>query len=118
MNKTIKVVIIIVIGLFAITAASYGEGIYSNQTGSTATNSSYAGGLYGNSAAGTGESSSGGLFRSGSTPDDPTRPGNGGGIGQESPLFGGMYFLLVCTVFYGIIKYFGEKSKKFGGFDI
>jgi hypothetical protein len=107
--------IVIVIILFVVTTTGYG-GIYTAQT-----HSGHAGGLYKSAATDSDfeEHPAGGLFRSGSSPDDPgTRPGNGGAIGQDAPLRSGMYFLLVCAVFYGVIKYLGSKSKKFGGFDI
>jgi len=51
----------------------------------------------------------GGLFRDSSNPDG--RPGEGDGIGQETPLDNGLNVLIACSVIYGVVTFSRMKLK-------
>lgn len=60
----------------------------------------------------------GGFFRAdpNTDPADPTgggqRPGDGSGIGQNSPLHDGLHVLIACCVVFILVKFYNEKRKK------
>jgi len=106
-----KVIVTILIFVFAATAVSY-AGIYKSQA---AENERYSGGIYSNpSVDSEGKDSGYGLFRS-SAPGPGNRPGNGGGIGQEgtdAPLGDGIIVLVVCSAILIIVKVIVKKFKR------
>jgi hypothetical protein len=104
-----KILITVTILLLIASAISYAGVFKQPESGTAGTNSS----LFENtvSTVETTPANSGGFFRSGN-PDDPGgRPGDGGGIGQDTPLNDGLFVLVTCCIFYGtVILYRGKKE--------
>ena len=102
-----KTLIAITIFLFAATVISY-AGIYKEQSNNPSSSSIYGSN---NSTENNDSGNSGGLFRN-STADDPGgRPGNGGGIGQESPVGDGLPILILCSLILFVVKYRNNKKR-------
>ena len=107
-----KIFITVVIILFTSTVISY-TGIFKEPTVENSSNNS--GADYESVVSNSEETSAedyGGFFRS-STADNPGgRPGNGGGIGQEAPLGGGLPVVVSCCFVLALVKSFKGKRKK------
>jgi hypothetical protein len=108
MKKTLMTVIILLLAASAISYAGIFKQPENETSGTTST-------LLENLNSNNGESSptnSGGFFRSGD-PDDPGgRPGDGGGIGQDTPLGDELPFLFFCSIAFGPLVFFRENRKK------
>lgn len=102
-----KVLITILIFLLTATATSY-AGIF-NQSETKQSNSNPS-----NSGEETTDNY-GGFFRSSSADNPGGRPDDGGGIGQQAPVGNGLYPLVICSLFFGIVKLSSDKRKKIFG---
>jgi len=104
-----KFILAVAVFLFMAGEVSYaGNGIYTNDDNNKDNNTNKnnidtsGGGLYSNLSASVDASSgdSGGMLYN-AAPPGGGRPGDGGGIGQETPLSDGLPILLVCGLVYG-----------------
>ena len=105
--KTTRITIMLF--LFVLVTASH-AGIYRNQPADDNETADPSSTLYGNSSGSSEESL--GLFRSSSASNPVNRPGNGGGIGQSTPIGDGVIILIVCCLLMVGVKVYNERRKK------
>ena len=103
-----KTAIILLLFLFTSVVMSYARITDGDPSDNTA--SSYTGSIsYSDDE--TSADSNTGIFKSSDADNPGGRPGNGGGIGQNTPISDGLFLLIGCSIVFAIAKTVHEKRK-------